>query len=458
MNVVSFFAGCGGLDLGFRQAGFNVVWANEYDPTIHETYRLNHPTTQLNTSDIRKLSPEDIPDCDGFIGGPPCQAWSLGGSMKGLDDERGRLFLDYIRLIKAKHPKFFVIENVAGIISDKHFKTFRSFLSTLSEADYCVRFSVMNAADYGVPQDRVRVIIVGIRKDIPIEFKFPKPTTPGSLHISLQKAIGDIIEQPSMYEKEQVHYNSVRLNHDCYTGPFDRKYMARNRIRKWDEVSFTIQAQAKNAPLHPQSPPMIYVSPEERRFNLEHLHLYRRLSVRECARIQTFPDGFHFIYSNILDGYKMVGNAVPPRLAKHLAMALHEQLSNVAQMTGTSNQKKVLIGYCRTELQWEQTIKNKLYYVRTGFRRGAMQIPPGETSPEFLLLHRKGKSQLFQLEPSCPQVLSSEELVLLGFKPSGGMYLCFRIVSLTHDTLDSVNQKISKCYSPKICQLQEIVN
>lgn len=457
MNVVSFFAGCGGLDLGFRQAGFNVVWANENDPTIHETYRINHPTTQLNTSDIRKLMPEDIPDCDGFIGGPPCQAWSLGGSMKGLDDERGRLFLDYIRLIKAKHPKFFVIENVAGIISDKHFKTFQTFLNTLREADYCVRFSVMNAADYGVPQDRIRVIIVGIRRDIPIEFEFPKPTTPKILHIPLQKAIGDIIEQPSMYEKEQVQYNSVRLNHDCYTGPFDRKYMARNRIRTWDEVSFTIQAQAKNAPLHPQAPPMIYVSPEERRFNTEHLDLYRRLSVRECARIQTFPDSFQFIYSNILDGYKMVGNAVPPRLAKHLALSLHEQLGNIEQTVAT-NQKKVLIGYCRTELQWEQTVKNKLYYVRTGFRYGAMQIPPGETGPEFLLLHRKGKLQLFQLEPSCPQVLSSEELVQLGFKPSGGVYLCFRIISQKHAALDSVKQKITKCYSPKICQLQEILN
>ena len=164
-----------------------------------------------------------------------------------------------------------------------------------------------------------------------------------------------------------------------------------------------------------------------------------------------------WFYSNILDGYKMVGNAVPPRLAKHLALSLHEQLGNIEQTVAT-NQKKVLIGYCRTELQWEQTIMNKLYYVRTGFRYGAMQIPPGETGPEFLLLHRKGKLQLFQLEPSCPQVLSSEELVQLGFKPSGGVYLCFRIISQKHAALDSVKQKITKCYSPKICQLQEILN
>ncbi len=457
MNVVSFFAGCGGLDLGFRQAGFNVVWANEFDPTIHETYRINHPTTQLNTSDIRKLTPEDIPDCDGFIGGPPCQAWSLGGSMKGLDDERGRLFLDYIRLIKAKRPNFFVIENVAGIISDKHFKTFQSFLGILSEADYCVRFSVMNAADYGVPQDRIRVFIVGIRNDIPIEFVFPKPTTPKTAHIPLQKAIGDIVEKPLLYEKGEVCPNSVRLNHDCYIGPFDRKYMARNRIRKWDEVSFTIQAQAKNAPLHPQAPPMIYVSSDERRFNPEHLDLYRRLSVRECARIQTFPDRFQFVYSNILDGYKMVGNAVPPRLAKHLALALYEQLGNIKQPV-TTNQKNVLIGYCRTDFQWEQTLKNKLYYVRTGFRRGAMQIPPGKKGPELLLLHRKEKYQLFQLDPSVPQILTSEELVQLGFKPNGGLYFCFRIISDGTEISTPKIANIARCYSPRISKLQEIID
>lgn len=131
MKVASFFAGCGGLDLGFEQAGYEVVWANEFDEAIHKTYQFNHPNTYLCKSDIRKLKGEDIPDCDGFIGGPPCQSWSEGGRQLGLDDERGRLFFDYVRLIKEKHPKFFLIENVQGIINDKHFSTFLSFLSTL---------------------------------------------------------------------------------------------------------------------------------------------------------------------------------------------------------------------------------------------------------------------------------------------------------------------------------------
>lgn len=100
MNIVSLFAGCGGLDLGFEKAGFNVVWANEFDESIHETYRLNHPNTILNTNDIRTLTGNDIPDCDGIIGGPPCQAWSEGGKQLGLEDPRGLLFLDYIRIVK----------------------------------------------------------------------------------------------------------------------------------------------------------------------------------------------------------------------------------------------------------------------------------------------------------------------------------------------------------------------
>lgn len=112
MKVVSLFAGCGGLDLGFERAGFEVIWANEYDKTIHDTYRLNHPKTILSTADIRTLSTSGIPDCDGIIGGPPCQSWSLGGKSLGIEDERGQLVYDYIRIVKNKKPKFFIMEKM----------------------------------------------------------------------------------------------------------------------------------------------------------------------------------------------------------------------------------------------------------------------------------------------------------------------------------------------------------
>ena len=120
MKIVSLFSGCGGLDLGFEKAGFNVIWANEYDKSIHATYRLNHPHTILNIKDIRLVESKDIPDCDGIIGGPPCQSWSEGGKQRGIEDPRGKLFLEFIRIVADKKPKFFVIENVRGILEEKH--------------------------------------------------------------------------------------------------------------------------------------------------------------------------------------------------------------------------------------------------------------------------------------------------------------------------------------------------
>lgn len=119
MNIVSLFSGAGGLDLGFEQAGFNIVYANEYDGTIWATYEKNH-SAPLDKRDIREVKSEEIPDCDGIIGGPPCQSWSEAGSLKGIEDARGKLFYDYIRILKDKQPLFFLAENVVGMLSKRH--------------------------------------------------------------------------------------------------------------------------------------------------------------------------------------------------------------------------------------------------------------------------------------------------------------------------------------------------
>ena len=426
MKVASFFAGCGGLDLGFEQAGYEVVWANEFDEAIHKTYQFNHPNTYLCKSDIRKLKGEDIPDCDGFIGGPPCQSWSEGGRQLGLDDERGRLFFDYVRLIKEKHPKFFLIENVQGIINDKHFSTFLSFLSTLEGAGYVVNYSLLNAADYYIPQDRYRVFVVGFLKELNCTFNFPKPF--GKPYVTLRKAIGDIMENPHPYTNEGVDQEYRKwLNHDIFAGPWDAKFMARNRVRSWDETSFTIQAQAKNCPLHPQAPKMKYISQTQRVFQQGAEHLYRRLSVRECARIQTFPDKFRFFYEDIKDGYKMVGNAVPPRLAKFLALSIKKALVSVEERKAETI--NVLVAYYKDNNQLRQTLKNKLYYVRAGLRRGALQIPIGMSYPIYLLLHNHNNKFLFRIIPDYPKLISASDLIKLGFMPSGKEYFAFRLES-----------------------------
>lgn len=383
MNIVSLFAGCGGLDLGFEKAGFKVIWANEFDDAIHETYRLNHPNTTLNTSDIRTLDGHDIPDCDGIIGGPPCQAWSEGGKQLGIEDPRGQLFLDYIRIVKEKKPKFFVIENVQGILDEKHKESLSNFMQILRDAGYKISYELLNAADYKIPQDRFRVFFIGIRNDLSNKYTFPNAVN--TAPITLKQAIGDITEQPRYYCDNLVEGDHPsRMNHDVYTGAYDAKYMARNRVRGWDETSFTMQAQARNAPQHPQAPKMTFVSSSQRVFARGYEHLYRRLSVRECARIQTFPDNFRFVYQDVKDGYKMVGNAVPPRLAWYLAIQMKKAFSDV--MTLESSERKELRQPTIGQLDIEKikdshsaTILNNLRIIKNG-------VPVDETKRVLLSL------------------------------------------------------------------------
>ncbi len=317
MNVVSLFSGCGGLDLGFRQAGFNIVWGNEYDKSIWDTYEFNHPHTELDKKDIRKISPEDIPDCIGIIGGPPCQSWSEAGAQRGIDDNRGQLFFDYIRILREKKPLFFLAENVGGILAKKHDEAFRKILAHFNNAGYEVTYKLVNAVDYQIPQDRKRVIIIGYRKEIGQTFEFPRII---NNKLTLKNAIYDLKDlEPITIDSKINQSNKVIPNHEYKEGSFSSIYMSRNRVRAWNEPSFTIQAGARHAPIHPQANKMIWVEKNKWKFDEKSPKPYRRLSVRECARIQTFPDNFIFKYKYISDGYKMVGNAVPVMLANILA-------------------------------------------------------------------------------------------------------------------------------------------
>ncbi len=439
MKVVSFFSGCGGLDLGFEQAGFEVIWANDNDPAVFETYLLNHPHTYLCRKDMRELTMEEIPECDGFIGGPPCQSWSEGGKQQGLDDERGRMFLTYIHFIQAKQPKFFVIENVKGILSDKHFPTFKKMLGQLKDAGYVVHYQLMNAAHYYVPQERFRVIVVGVRNDIDVKYQFPKPDT--SCFITLRQAIGEITEEPRKYTSELVDMEYEKwLNHDVYMGPFDYRYMARNRVRGWNEVSYTMQAKARNCPLHPQAPKMVYVSRDKQIFRPGFEHLYRRLSVRECARIQTFPDHFRFIYHDVCDGYKMVGNAVPPRLGRAIAESIRECFASVS-----SESCSILVATYRNENQLRMSLENRLYYVRADLRAGAMRFSQGMKAPHYLFLHKKESYILLILKEKEPGLVSAVYLENLGFHPSGDQYWVFEILDIaTEEKTESIKAYVSE--------------
>lgn len=313
MKVVSLFSGAGGLDLGFEKAGFEIVFANEFDKTIWATYEKNHKAP-LDKRDIRKILSNEIPDCDGIIGGPPCQSWSEAGALRGIEDERGKLFYEYIRILKDKKPKFFVAENVSGMLANIHKEAVKNIIAEFDKAGYNMSVSLVNAVDFGVPQDRKRVFYIGIRKDLKKTFHLVAPEVK---KLVLKDAIWDLKDSamPALKFNKTNGTNCKVLNHEYMTGGFSTIYMSRNRVRSWDEPSFTIQAGGRHAPIHPQAPKMVFVEQNKREFVKGKEDLYRRLSVRECARIQTFPDSFEFVYTKLSDAYKMIGNAVPVQLA-----------------------------------------------------------------------------------------------------------------------------------------------
>lgn len=329
MKLVSLFTGAGGLDLGFKKAGFSVVWANEYDPTIWGTFEHNFPETILDKKNIVDVPASEIPSADGIIGGPPCQSWSEAGAGRGINDKRGQLFFEYIRILKEKQPLFFLAENVSGILLPRHREAFSQILKQFKDVGYNVSYKLLNANDYGVPQDRLRVIIIGYHKNkAGISFEFPKPL--GRRPI-LKDAIYDLRQAKPAKEFNKTNGDLEIPNHEYMNGGFSTIYMSRNRVRAWDEPSFTIQAGGRHAPIHPQAPKMKFIEENKRIFIPGKEHLYRRLSVRECARIQTFPDHFIFKYRDIADGYKMIGNAVPVEFAKNIATKIMHDLKNIKQ-------------------------------------------------------------------------------------------------------------------------------
>ena len=177
MNLISLFTGAGGLDLGFHNAGFHTIIANEFDPKICPTFRANFPNVNLIEGDIRKISDEQFLSnknsfikepyiIDGIIGGPPCQSWSEAGSLRGINDERGQLFFDYIRILRKVQPKFFLAENVSGMLANRHNEAVQNIIKLFEESGYNVTLTLVNAKDYGVAEERKRVFYIGFRKDL----------------------------------------------------------------------------------------------------------------------------------------------------------------------------------------------------------------------------------------------------------------------------------------------------
>ena len=462
MKVVSFFAGCGGLDLGFKQAGFRVVWANEFEPSVRATYEKNHPSTVFCKDDINLVDPKDVPECDGFIGGPPCQSWSVAGLQQGLDDKRGLLFHTYIGMIRAKMPKFFLIENVKGLLDEKFKKVFDNFLTQLDEIGYDVKYQLLDAVDYNVPQNRERVFLIGFRHDLGIDYHFPQPST--NKPLTLKDAIGDIAAPPIPCKEDEVMTDS----NSYYNGKFGSHYYRGNRRRSWDKPSFTIHATGCNIPLHPSSPCMIYNTHENWSFIKGKYREYRRLTVRECARIQTFPDSFKIDCRNIMDSYKMIGNAVPVKIAEILATSIKDAMERATferkqQRGNIKPEDRVLVGFYKGYPHWKIITHQGFYYVRADGRKGAMSVEDLQPLPRLLLLHSNGRMHLYELTDSEPKYFGRDYIERLGFLPSGDTYIGvgfdvsskynLKSIGINKDTI-----RFKQRYAPYLTTFKELIN
>ena len=341
-NVIGLFCGAGGLDLGIELAGLDVVlgqeetnlallnketfnavreksvfhhlFSNDIFKEALETYQNNFPENVfIHQQDIRKI--KEFPKADIVVGGPPCPGFSEAGP-RLVDDPRNFLYIHYIRCLIQVQPKFFIMENVKGMLTLGKGEVFRQIKQDFEAAGYRVYHKLVNARDYGVPQIRERVFLIGVREDIEFEYEFPEPTYGPNLkpYITLKEAIGDLEQNPG----------------DYFTGSYSMIFMSRNRKKRWDEQSFTIQASGRQAPIHPGGEPMEKVDTNKWIFpDGEENH--RRLSVKEISRIQTFPDWYEFSDGHntkmSLNGrldkiYKQIGNAVPVQLARVIAQPI----------------------------------------------------------------------------------------------------------------------------------------
>ena len=302
MNIVSLFSGAGGLDLGIIQAGNNVIWANDIDSDAVATYRANIGD-HIVQDDIRHIRIDDIPACDAVIGGFPCQGFSVANLRRAVDDERNTLYHFFCDVVGAKQPLYFIAENVKGILSLGNGEVIRMILDNFESLGYHVELHKVNMADYGVPQVRQRVVIVGERTDIHqrVLFHFPEPTHGKDGHpqpwVSIREAIDHFPDPDTPNDMPNHVYSGYKVVYRNFTA---------HRQTDPDKPSPTILARGNG---------------KGGVCAIPHYNGQRRLSVRESAAVQTFPDDFVF-HGSRTAGYRQIGNAVPPLFSRLLGEEL----------------------------------------------------------------------------------------------------------------------------------------
>ncbi len=345
-TVATLFAGCGGDSLGFVNAGFELAYANDNNldacNTLRDRFENSSGKKIVHKGNVQKI--EKFVSANVITGGFPCQGFSLAGPRK-VEDKRNTLYNDLKRAITSVKPEFFVAENVKGFVTigEKNNKKFftngkiarlgevsAAIINELSEIGYNVSRELHNARDYGLPQDRERIIIVGVRGDLDFEFKFPEQTHGKKLddYVSME----DYKVNEIKFDKQKDVFREKKDKRKDY---FSSRYMSRNRIRRWDQTSFTIPAEASQVPANPDCKKMWNssitqeVTGKNRPKDSEWAEFRKkhdkdiakdlvRMSWRQCAAIQGFPEDYPFA-GDIKSIYRQIGNAVPPPLMEKIA-------------------------------------------------------------------------------------------------------------------------------------------
>lgn len=352
MDFISLFSGAGGLDLGLEETGWTCRFASDHDPLAVETLRRSHsrvevsaPSTAVVEADVRKLTGKAILEAAGLskgeaplmAGGPPCQSWSSAGHQKGLDDPRGQLFNDFVRLADECGCNVVLFENVRGMLtargpSGEPGEALALIRQTLLDRGYASRVELLNAADFGVPQRRVRLFIIGFRDTV--EPAFPSPTHYDPTRQTLYSSVQGLTPWRTL--RSQLIAPS-RLRKDELIRPSDRMASRLEGIQPGDGIKSRGKQETTRPGGHwgymqggfvadPSRPSRTITASSQQDWVLMKDGTYRRLTPRECARIQTFPEGW-LPAGNRVAQYRQIGNAVPPKMAAHMGHVVSKMLS-----------------------------------------------------------------------------------------------------------------------------------
>ncbi len=316
LRVASLFCGCGGTDVGllgdfdflgkhYDSNSMEIVYANDIDDNACNIFKENFKITP-DSRDIREVKSEELPEFDILTGGFPCQSFSIiaqNPKRLGMKDERGKLFFEMCRILRERQPKCFIAENVKGILTANKKSAFPLIIKEFEESGYDVQYRILNSADYGVPQKRERVIIVGFRKDLHIAFRFPDAEIESEDGYAPLKEVIEADVDEKYYFSDRAVAGMMKK----------RESMNKGRAQDINKPCNTVGAHLAKVSLNSTDPVLMQGS------------RYRRFTPREVARIQSFPDEFELVGSETAQ-YRALGNAIPPVMFWHVARAVKEEL------------------------------------------------------------------------------------------------------------------------------------